>query len=80
MDTSIEILTDATTQELYIEIPQHIREELGWHEGTQIDWQIQEDCIILSKIEDSTIISEESRETYDDQAECEIYEIEGWDY
>tara|TARA_B100000902_G_scaffold273414_1_gene259311 strand:- start:1183 stop:1497 length:315 start_codon:yes stop_codon:yes gene_type:complete len=45
------------TEELYIEIPESIIQKLGWDEGTEIDWQIDQESIILSKskIEDTTM-------------------------
>jgi len=50
------------TEELYIEIPESIIKQLGWNEGTEIDWKIQEQSIILSKVEDPSISKQQFRD------------------
>ena len=40
---TLTIEQDANTQDLYIQIPQHIREELNWQEGDTLVWEVQSD-------------------------------------
>ena len=41
----------AASLDLYIQIPQHIRQELNWEEGDTLVWQIQGDNTISIKKE-----------------------------
>ena len=41
----------ASTEDLYIQIPQDIRQELNWEEGDTLVWQIQGDNTISIKKE-----------------------------
>ncbi len=58
------------TQDLYIEIPQHIRQELDWQEGDTLVWEIQSDNSISVRKERSVsqykkdIIQEYIQETF----------------
>jgi antitoxin component of MazEF toxin-antitoxin module len=65
MDISIEIQEDATTKELYIEIPEEIIEKLNWGEGTIVNWEVNEDNSIKISTENSR---EQSREVNISQA------------
>ena len=47
------------TQDLFIEIPQEICQELNWQEGDEIDWKINDHSIIITKVKDSTKSQEE---------------------
>ena len=47
------------TEELFLEIPESIILQLGWDEGTEIDWKIEEDSIILTKVKDTISIKKE---------------------
>ena len=47
------------TEDYFIEIPDEICKELGWEEGDTIDWQIDKEGIIISKIEDPGSTKEE---------------------
>jgi len=41
-------------EDLFIEFPQEILEELGWEEGDILEWDIQDDNkIIISKVKDT---------------------------
>jgi bifunctional DNA-binding transcriptional regulator/antitoxin component of YhaV-PrlF toxin-antitoxin module len=40
--------------EQYITLPDEIMEELGWHEGDILDWDVRANGIILSKVNDPT--------------------------
>ena len=35
------------TKDLYITIPHYILQELNWQEGTEIEWKVQGDSIII---------------------------------
>ena len=54
-----EVKQDATTEDYYIEIPDHILNTLKWKEGDEICWSVKEGKIILTKIRDSTESGEE---------------------
>ena len=47
------------TQDLYIEIPHYILQNLSWEEGDELAWSIKGDQIILTKIKDSSSTTEE---------------------
>ena len=51
------------TQDLFIEIPHYILQNLDWEEGDELAWSIKGNQIILTKIKDSAESREESRET-----------------
>ena len=47
------------TQDLYIEIPHYILQNLSWKEGDELAWSIKGDQIILTKIKDTGSTKEE---------------------
>ena len=47
------------TEDCFIEIPQEICQELNWQEGDEIDWKINDNSIIITKVKDSTESKEE---------------------
>ena len=47
------------TQDLYIEIPHYILQNLTWEEGDELAWSIKGDQIILTKVNDTTQSKEE---------------------
>ena len=47
------------TQDLYIEIPHYVLQNLSWEEGDQLAWSIKGDQIILTKVKDTTKSQEE---------------------
>jgi len=51
------------TQDLFIEIPHYILQNLDWDEGDELAWSIKGNQIILTKIKDSTESTEEFTET-----------------
>ena len=51
------------TQDLFVEIPHYILQNLDWQEGDELAWSIKGNQIILTKIKDSAESREESRET-----------------
>ena len=53
------------TQDLFIEIPHYILQNLSWEEGDELAWSIKGNQIILTKINNTTQSKEESSDTYD---------------
>ena len=49
----------ADTQDLFIEIPHYILQNLDWEEGDELAWSIKNNQIILTKIKDTTESKEE---------------------
>ena len=47
------------TQDLYIEIPHYILQNLDWEEGDELAWSIKGNQIILTKVKNSSSIKEE---------------------
>ena len=47
------------TQDLYIEIPHYILQNLDWEEGDELAWSIKQNQIILTKVKNSSSIKEE---------------------
>ncbi len=47
------------TQDLYIEIPHYILQNLDWKEGDELAWSIKGNQIILTKINDTSSTKEE---------------------
>ena len=64
------------TQDLFIEIPHYILEQLGWNEGTEIEWHNDENSIKITKVknteesrgenQESIIISEGTEKDWED--------------
>ncbi len=63
MDTSnnyiVPVQQYADTEDYFIEIPQEICQELNWQEGDEIDWQIDDKGIIITKVKDTSSTKEE---------------------
>ena len=53
------IKQDASTEDYYIEIPDHILNTLKWKEGDEICWSISQGKIILTKVKNSSSTKEE---------------------
>ena len=49
----------ADTQDLYIEIPHYILQNLDWEEGDELAWSIKANQIILTKVKNSSSTKEE---------------------
>jgi len=47
------------TQDLFIEIPHYVLQNLSWEEGDELAWSIKGDQIILTKVKDATKSKEE---------------------
>ena len=46
--TTVEI--DPVTGEYYVTIPQWILDEYGWYEGTEVNMEVEGDCIVITEI------------------------------
>ena len=46
--TTIEV--DPVTDEHYVIIPEWILDEKGWYEGTEVNIEVENDCIVISEI------------------------------
>jgi antitoxin component of MazEF toxin-antitoxin module len=55
----------ADTQDLFIEIPHYILQNLNWEEGDELAWSIKANQIILTKVKDASESQEESGEIND---------------
>ena len=53
------IKQDASTEDYYVEIPDHILNTLKWKEGDEICWSISQGKIILTKVKNSNSTKEE---------------------
>ena len=49
--TTIQQFDDS--EEQFIELPDELCQELGWKEGTEIVWQIQDDAITISEYKET---------------------------
>ena len=49
----------ADTQDLYIEIPHYILQNLDWEEGDELAWSIKANQIILTKVNNTGSTKEE---------------------
>jgi len=47
--SSIEI--DQVSGEHYVIIPEWILDEQGWYEGTEVNIEVENNCIVISEIE-----------------------------
>ena len=64
MDTSANKFTTTVqqyndTQDLFIEIPHYILQNLDWEEGDELAWSIKSNQIILTKVKDTSSVKEE---------------------
>jgi bifunctional DNA-binding transcriptional regulator/antitoxin component of YhaV-PrlF toxin-antitoxin module len=46
--TTVEV--DPVTGEYYIAIPEWILNDFGWYEGTEINMEVDGDCIVITEI------------------------------
>jgi len=56
MDTSnkyiVAVQQCTDSDDYFIEIPDEITTQLNWKEGDIIDWQLDNDCITITKVND----------------------------
>jgi len=43
---------DPATDEYYVTIPEWIINDLGWYEGTEVEWVIDGDELLLKEVQD----------------------------
>jgi bifunctional DNA-binding transcriptional regulator/antitoxin component of YhaV-PrlF toxin-antitoxin module len=48
--TTVEV--DTVTGEYYINIPEWILNDFGWYEGTQVNMEVEGDCIVITEIKE----------------------------
>ena len=53
------------TQDLFIEIPHYILQNLDWEEGDELAWSIKGNQIILTKIKNTTMSEEQPLNPHD---------------
>ena len=46
--TTVEV--DTVTGEYYIKLPEWVLNDFGWYEGTQVNMEIEGDCIVISEV------------------------------
>ena len=68
----------ADTEDYFIEIPQEICQELNWNEGDEIDWQIDNKGIIITKVKDSSSTQKEHQQINNDWYTIKEEELEGY--
>ena len=49
--TTVEV--DPVTGEYYVVIPEWILNEYGWYEGTELNMEVDGDCIVITEIKGS---------------------------
>lgn len=45
------IEVDPVTGEYYVRVPEWIISEYGWYEGTEINMEVDGDCIVITELE-----------------------------
>lgn len=65
------------SEDLYIELPEEIIQQLGWKEGDEIDWQIEGDCAIIRKVEDTEQTQGESNQTHERRSPKDFIKTKG---
>lgn len=53
MNYTLEVQEDSNG-DYFIEFPTEIAEALGWKEGDILEWKLKGQCVILSKLNDSS--------------------------
>jgi bifunctional DNA-binding transcriptional regulator/antitoxin component of YhaV-PrlF toxin-antitoxin module len=48
--TTVEV--DTVTGEYYINIPEWVLNDFGWYEGTQVNMEVEGDCIVITEIKE----------------------------
>ena len=46
--TTVEV--DTVTGEYYIKLPEWVLNDFGWYEGTQVNMEIEGDCIVITEV------------------------------
>jgi bifunctional DNA-binding transcriptional regulator/antitoxin component of YhaV-PrlF toxin-antitoxin module len=48
--TTVEV--DTVTGEYYINLPEWVLNDFGWYEGTQVNIEVDGDCIVITEIKE----------------------------
>jgi len=48
--TTVEV--DTVTGEYYIKLPEWVLNDFGWYEGTQVNMEVEGDCIVITEIKE----------------------------
>jgi bifunctional DNA-binding transcriptional regulator/antitoxin component of YhaV-PrlF toxin-antitoxin module len=48
--TTVEV--DTVTGEYYINLPEWVLNDFGWYEGTQVNMEVDGDCIVITEIKE----------------------------
>lgn len=48
--TTVEV--DTVTGEYYINIPEWVLNDFGWYEGTQVNMEVEGDCIVITEVKE----------------------------
>ena len=56
--TTVEV--DPVTGEYYITLPEWVVSEYGWYEGTEVNMEVDGDCIVITEVNRQTIITSHS--------------------
>ena len=46
--TTVEV--DTLTGEYYIKLPEWVLNDFGWYEGTQVNMEVEGDCIVVTEV------------------------------
>ena len=46
--TTVEV--DTVTGEYYINLPEWVLNDFGWYEGTQVNMEVEGDCIVITEM------------------------------
>ena len=49
--TTVEV--DPITGEYYVNIPEWVLSEFGWYEGTEVNMEIDGECIVITEIKEN---------------------------
>ena len=48
--TTIEV--DPVTGEYYVTIPEWVLNDFGWYEGTEVNMEVEGNCILITEVKD----------------------------
>lgn len=77
MSFQVTVQQYADTEDLFIEIPEEIIQQLGWEEGDELDWQIEGNCAIIRKVQDTNQTQGESNQTYERRTPKDFIKTKG---
>jgi len=66
------------SEDLYIEIPEQIIEELGWEVGDTLNWDIEKgNTIVLTKVQDTEESQGQSNQTHERNSTKDFIKTKG---